>query len=175
MVRGICLDCGSTAPKPVKEPLPRPAVYENNAKSLTDIAAPELFSLTGEEISAAPLRVTAAKSFANPYSGVIPFESPDFGFNYAVPQAVIREFGTPKGIRVSDDGEEPVTRKMRISGGRRITDYWWILMLSLVLPWQISWLPVPALYRFDEKGGRTSGKIILAMTVIKLIIRKLIL
>lgn len=178
MVRGICIDCGNSAPKndtPPATPLPRSAVYQNNAMPLTDVAVPELFSLAGEEIPPVPKKVLTAKSFANPYAGVIPFEAPDFGVNYAVPQAVIREFGTPRGIRVSDNGEEPVTKKMKISGGRHITDYWWILMFSLLLPWQIAWLPAPALFKFDEKGGRLAGKIILIMTVLKVLIRKIVL
>lgn len=174
MVRGICLDCGGSAPKQDNTPLPRSAVYQNNVKPLTDVAAPELFTLAGEDI-VIPKKVKAAKSFANPYSGLIPFEAPDFGENYVAPQAVIREFGTPKGIRVSDDAEEPVTKKMRISGGRHITDYWWILMLSLLLPWQVSWLAAPALFKFDEKGGRFTARIILIMTVIKFLIRRIVL
>lgn len=174
MVRGICLDCGNSASKKEDNPPPRSAAYRNDAKPLTDVAVPELFTLAGEDI-VIPRKVRAAKSFANPYAGLIPFESPDFGENYAAPQAVIREYGTPRGIRVSDDTEEPVTKKMKISGGRHLTDYWWILMFSLLLPWQVSWLPAPALFKFDEKGGRFTAKIILIMTVIKFLIRRIVL
>ncbi|MCM1578424.1 MAG: hypothetical protein NC078_06470 [Ruminococcus sp.] len=173
MVRGLCLDCGNSAPREKKAPLPRSAVYQNNAQPLTGVTAPELFTLTGEDI-VIPQKVTASKSFANPYFGVIPFETPDFGENYAVPQAVIREYGTPKGIRIDDSGEELATRKMKISQGRHIADYWWIIMLSLMLPWQVSWLAAPALFKFDEKGGRRAAVVILIMTVVKFLIKRIV-
>lgn len=169
LVHGMCLSCGSV-PKHEAVEKPRSAVYENNAKPLTDVAAPTLFTLTGEEAAIAPSpREAAAKSFVNPYAGLIPFEKPDFGDNYAVPQAVIRENGTPRAVRFADD-EELSAKKVRISSGRRISDYWWIIMLSLLLPWQVSWLPAPALFKFDEKGGRQSAAVILAVTAVKMLV-----
>lgn len=171
LVNGVCLDCGNTVPVREAAQKPRSAVYENNAQPLTDVASPALLTLTGEEAVISP-KVTAAKSFVNPYAGLIPFETPDFGEGYAVPQAVIREMGTPRAVRFADD-EELATRRVRLSSGRRISDYWWIIMLSLLLPWQISWLPAPALFKFDERGGRGSAWVILAITAVKLLVGKL--
>ena len=170
LVRKVCLDCGNTAPTEKAEEKLRSAVYENNAEPLTDVAAPELFTLTGEKPVISP-KVMAAKSFVNPYAGLIPFERPDFGDDYAVPQAVIREMGTPRGVRFADD-EDIASARVRISSGRKITDYWWIIMLSLMLPWQLSWLPAPALFKFDERGGRQSAWVILAVTAVKLLIKR---
>lgn len=172
-VNGVCLDCGNSAPAKNPAPLPRSAAYSTDTEPLTDVAAPKLFTLAGESVIIPP-KAAKAKIFVNPYSGLIPFESPDYGENYAVPQAVIREYGTPKGIRVSDE-EEIITKKMRISAGRHISEYAPILMLSLILPWQVSWLPAPPLFKFDEKGGRLAARIILIMTIIKFLIRKMIL
>lgn len=168
-VNGVCLDCGVTLSEdrrlPVMEEIS--PEYDTKAAPLDDIAAPITETLTGEEIKVQKKHVLPP--FVNPYADVIPFEKPDYGDAYAAPHAVTRENGVPTAAKYDPDDNALISEGLKLKSGRRLREFWWLIVIALMLPWQISWLIAPALMKFDEKGGRTAGYIILAGTLLKML------
>lgn len=174
-INGLCLDCGMTQ---VETELTVESIgeektdsrYSTEADPLDDVAAPAMFTLDGEDIKPVVKPKYVLPTFINPYADVIPFERPDFGDAYAPPQTVVLENGAPVSLKYDSRRTQLISEKLKISSGRKVSEYWWIIFISAILPWQISWLPAMAMLRFDEKGGRLAGGIMIVFTVIKFFI-----
>lgn len=168
-VNGVCLDCGITQSEGESLPLMEEISFEQDVEAapLDDITAPVTKTLLGEEIKVSKKHVLPP--FVNPYADVIPFEKPDYGDAYAAPRAVTRENGVPTAAKYDPDDNALISEGMKIKSGRRLREFLWLIVIALMLPWQISWLIAPPLMKFDEKGGRTAGFIILAGTALKML------
>lgn len=172
-INGVCLDCGKAGSDNPEMPTITD-MYSFDTQPLDDVSVPIVTGVAGEEVlQPAELIKAAAKekpAADNPYLHVVPFEKPDFGVNYLRADYVATEHGIPKEYSASDDKEKLIIQKVRINAGLHWYGYWWIMLIALILPWQISWAVGLGLMRFDEKGGRRAGLFTIIMTAAKMLI-----
>lgn len=183
---GVCLDCGTVATKKQRTANER---YEDRfdmeTQSLDDVAPPSLFSISGdEEITAEKAMEIAEKANqpaerdepVNPYANMIPYERPDYGDNYAAPRTIINTDGVPQALKNEDRGDLLPSQQVKLSRDKTWLSYWWLILILFFLPYQISYFQYLALaigaglLKFDEKGGRQAGVIIIVIAALKLLL-----
>lgn len=191
-INGICLDCGAspdnTAFQPEEEE--RDSRYTDRfdaeTESLDDIAAPSFTSMSGDEVISSEEALKMAKKAeqpadrkqepSNPYANVIPYERPDYGDNYIAPKTVIRSDGVPQASNSADDDMHFISQDVNLHKDKTWLSYWWLILIFLILPYQISYFHYAtlavgaALQKFDEKGGRQAGVILIVIAVLKFIL-----
>lgn len=147
VVNGICLDCRGSDYRssetlemegiPLIEMPKVEAICEDD--SLPPMQEPE------------PEKPQKSPDRDNPYSSVINYEDPEYGDNYTPPPQ--QSFG--------DESEQTLTQLMDFKPERSMKSYWWIFLISVIVPSPLTIAIGAALNIFDEKNGKMAGKIIL--------------
>lgn len=70
----------------------------------------------------------------------------------------------------ADDAFQTLTQQMKFKPEKSLKSYWWIFLISLVVPAYITWAIGAALSIFDEKNGQIAGRIIVIIGVFKFLI-----
>lgn len=154
-VSGLCIDCGMTDSCSAAEN-ERGNKSSAACRDLKDIELPQLSTISGEETEIpvpADDSETKGTRQTNPYMGVVPFEQNDFGDNYHTP------YGRKK------------TELSRFNPHKENWyDYWYIILIGLILPLPLTIGIAAALRCFDEKSGRIAGVITAVLAVLKWLI-----
>lgn len=188
ITNGLCLDCGTliakTAPKEAMEDRLEELI-DTETSSLDDIVPPTLSSISGDEVISPEKALEISKEAekpadikrdepSNPYANMIHYESPDYGDNYVPPTTIIRKDGVPQALQDSEIPE--YDRKIRLKSDKSWLGYWWLILIIFFLPLRVGQLNYiglaigAGLLKFDEKGGRQAGAIIIGICVLKLIL-----
>ncbi len=189
IINGICLNCGDTAEHPGIKPIDgdkgfRFDLAPSDEELMADVEIPEIETIDGMDIEppVSPADPdaklfdwsTSHKDNVNPYSNVIPFESPDYGNDYSEPDYVVYENGIPKKRVSSDTRNQTLSQRIKLKPDKTLLSCWWIILLAALLPGFVCSAIGVAMLKFDEKGGREAGKIILLISIPKIIIESII-
>ncbi len=179
-VNGICVDCGGP------EDLHETEEYESERHdSLEDVIPPKLdYMSEADELEAVKRREEQEQELLkrkednlNPYANVISYETPDYGDHYIEPETAeqaressyIQPYGTYSPVKDQPE-DELISKKIKLKPDKTWLNSWWIILIAIFVPYYITTAIGAALLKFDSKGGRQAGAIVMVIAVIKIII-----
>ncbi len=187
VINGMCLDCGSVA-SPTIPLTDNDDEYDTEALPLNDVSIPETTDMNDiaavdpqnndeaeHSEKAAP---TAANLHNNPYADVIPYEAPDYGDNYIPPRSMTVNTGSadaPQYEEIPLPEKNAVRSKLlaediKPERNKHWYNYWWLFLLAIILPSEISLLAGIAFTRFDNKEEKKVGIIIIIISAVRFLV-----